>query len=291
MSAVVIEGVDGTGKTTLARWFESRGFRYQHFGVPRAGEDVFKTYLKALRKARTEDIVFDRLHLGEIAYGLVMRGSTKLAVEELKILNRELFASEGLLILCSVPEDIRLANLKSDEYTRDVDKLRRIEDIYKRLNRELGCLSYYNYTAMNENVFEPYASRIRRRLVSYATGNYGATHLFVGEKPVDKISVPFSSMRNSSGVINRSLWAAGYKECDFAIVNALNLSGKEQNIGAVLQSAPNVQRVIALGQIAERVCNHQGIRVNRVPHPQFIRRFEAKNHEGYVELLENLRLK
>lgn len=62
---IVVEGPDGSGKTTLAhRLAQLRGLRYEHAGPPEEGIDHVRWYLD-----RTGPYVWDRFHLGEETYG------------------------------------------------------------------------------------------------------------------------------------------------------------------------------------------------------------------------------
>ena len=81
MNLVIIEGPDGSGKTTLAQAIAERhGYVYQHEGPPPPGEDLMLYYLRKLIVAHdlvvgkaARGVVFDRFAVGERVYGPLFR--------------------------------------------------------------------------------------------------------------------------------------------------------------------------------------------------------------------------
>ena len=74
-SFCIIEGVDGSGKTTLAKRVEyAYGAHYFHVGPPDPTKTALGEYLDYLSDLGVYDrVVFDRFHLGCYAYGKVFR--------------------------------------------------------------------------------------------------------------------------------------------------------------------------------------------------------------------------
>ena len=88
---IVIEGCDGTGKSTIAKHLCERfGLQYWHESQPR----TFKEYEQMLKYG---GFVFDRFCFGQFVYNAPEE--RKLTPEELKKLVTEVFAQTGTLLL------------------------------------------------------------------------------------------------------------------------------------------------------------------------------------------------
>lgn len=75
MGHIIIEGLDKTGKTTLAKFLsEKTGMPIKKFSNPAPGEDPSVEYAEFVVSA--QPCVVDRMHLSEMAYGPVMRGES-----------------------------------------------------------------------------------------------------------------------------------------------------------------------------------------------------------------------
>lgn len=69
----LLEGPDGTGKTTMARKLEQRGFHYEHADA----SDSLPRLAKRMANLQDLDhVVWDRAHLGELVHGPLDRGTT-----------------------------------------------------------------------------------------------------------------------------------------------------------------------------------------------------------------------
>jgi energy-coupling factor transporter ATP-binding protein EcfA2 len=71
---VILEGPDGSGKTTLAKTLQERyGLLYRHEGPPPEDVAPLTYYCDILEEHRHDNIVFDRFALGERVYGPILR--------------------------------------------------------------------------------------------------------------------------------------------------------------------------------------------------------------------------
>jgi hypothetical protein len=159
---VIIEGADGSGKTTLAeRIAEEYGAEYEHVGPPREDMTPFAEHIGYAFELAPDygQVVFDRFHLGCFCYGPIFRperdvdGIGDFRREDWDLLER-LIRPHCLLVLCDPGWDILAANVAArngagpfPEYERDPKKLREVHRRFK-LATEFSTLSSvtYDYT-------------------------------------------------------------------------------------------------------------------------------------------------
>ena len=76
---IVLDGCDGTGKTTLAAALANRhGHSIVHATLTPAGSDLFAKYQAML--ARPGPVVLDRSFVSELVYGPIDRGYSRLTL-------------------------------------------------------------------------------------------------------------------------------------------------------------------------------------------------------------------
>jgi hypothetical protein len=304
VSILVLEGADGTGKTFLAKELEKRGYRYEHESQPPT-DDLFEHYTRKLLSARGQRVCFDRLHVGELIYGPVMRGKSLITIEQMRLLNRLLYSMGGKLIFCDTSDYKIQGNWlkrKGQEYVDRVDKILDIAAKYRQcFDQEFTdhdtiaydyCGSYFLERIKQFFPYDAAPDFLKRRAcLPGVIGSPEAKFLFIGERVNEKLSfgedLAFYSMENSAGFLNRCLWDAGYPEFEVSFTNAIALGGCPRNLYALWQRGLPV--VIALGKVAHQACVNQAVPHLAAPHPQFVKRFEAKKRGSYVELLNRFR--
>ncbi len=97
MSLVILEGLDRTGKSSVAAHFEAKGFELIHQSAPPKGmtPDVFlEEQMQLVAQAAHKDIVLDRSYYGELVWPQVYGREPLLSEEGLEAL-RELEDSVG----------------------------------------------------------------------------------------------------------------------------------------------------------------------------------------------------
>ena len=300
---LMVEGPDGTGKTTLVEQLVKRGYRRHHHHHRDFDPQLtaFAYYTKLLLAARDEKTVFDRLYPSEYVYGPVMRGSRRITLEQLRLLNRLFFSLGGHVIFCDTDSRAILRNWQTrqgQEYLDGQQKLRDVVIGYRQLSTE-------EFTAYNQTVYDYqsefgqwFINEIRGREVPYCSvgtklpaGVIGSPlnkFLFVGERSSEEIDLAFYSDRQSAHFLNECLWDAGYKEHELAFTNALTPGVTQRNIYAIWQVKPD-QVVITLGKVAAQTAVDQAVPHLEAPHPQYIKRFHLKERSNYVELLNRFR--
>jgi hypothetical protein len=296
---ICLEGSDLTGKTTLARELATLGYRYIHNGPP-VSDDMFEEYTHQIELVRSdENVVFDRLHLGELVYGPVTRGQSRLSLAQARLINRLIFGRGGLIVYCSAPPNEIIEGWKArreKEYVQSEASVRAIISGYLGLwlNELRDSSSVRRYSLMTwRNRARQFAQEMNIQSLSRvnlvkrgAIGEPTAKYLVVGEAPGGARDLAFYSMQNSSGFLNECLWRAGYKEHELLFTNARDLKGKERNLRLIHRDR---QRTIALGRTAERACHEQDIYCVTAPHPQYVKRFKKNWYDQYVELLKSFK--
>ena len=98
MALVLLEGLDRTGKSTVASYFETLGFQIIHLSAP-AKDLTSDAYMQEmsdlLSSAAIRDIVLDRTHYGEMVWPQVYNRPAKLDEEQIDAL-REIEESVGV---------------------------------------------------------------------------------------------------------------------------------------------------------------------------------------------------
>lgn len=109
---IILEGPDGTGKSTLAAQLATlTGFRSEHLIAP-VDEEPIDTCYRYLDEVRTTNtgIVFDRFHLSEYVYGPIARGVNTMEFTG-KVLERELWlTTRPVVVMCLPPYEVAQEN-------------------------------------------------------------------------------------------------------------------------------------------------------------------------------------
>ena len=118
MRIIVIEGSDGTGKSTLVdnlgNWL--RPHVRLSCGPPKT-ESAFVEYSALIDAAEeiaaTSDshVIIDRLHLGEMVYGTLLRGTPKLSLQELRALSTRLDNLGAVRVLLNASDECVIGRL------------------------------------------------------------------------------------------------------------------------------------------------------------------------------------
>lgn len=98
MSLILLEGLDRTGKSTVASFFETLGFERIHLSAPPKGttaDQYFQQMADLLASAANKDIVLDRTHYGELVWPEVYGRKPLLDEENIEVL-REIEDAVGV---------------------------------------------------------------------------------------------------------------------------------------------------------------------------------------------------
>lgn len=291
-SVVILEGPDGGGKTTLARWLrDQRGYQIVKTNAPSPKENVFKSYTDSLLAAveSGQPTVLDRHYLGEGIYGPLLRGEDRLGRQGRDLLERLIVARGVKLVICSPPwAKLVKGWAGKDDLLKRQAQLRQVRQAYLSEARRLG-LEVYDWTRAADGP-APYL-KATSSLPDGVTGYHTADILFVGERAGKKLVVwdlPFHSAAGSAKYLWESLQLVeGWTERRGAWTNAFEKDGSSRDLMAVVNSLPHLRGIIALGDVAGRECARQGVAYNCVVHhPQYWRRFHHGKRDEYAKMLK-----
>jgi thymidylate kinase len=299
VGGIVIEGPDGSGKTTLIdKLRRQTTINWPIVHVVQPGVPDIRQMI-ALIKAGP--IIFDRFHLSPIVYGEVLRAGPELDEHDRWALEGMLKARGFLTVICLTSvERMCLNNRAAEQMFESV----REKEIVRRLL--LGYLrSAVDGFAHGVVVFD-YQVQSNADLIDYilncdlgvapegVLGTPSPTRWLVGDERNDDDTlledVPFYAPCTGHILMGGSLLTRSFKRLGWtwdttALSNSV-LGGKEVDLAGVYKRLGEPRVVIALGKVAyARLCE-QGITSAGMFHPQAWRRFKSKEEERYARELE-----
>lgn len=121
---IIIEGPDGSGKTTLANKIAKQtGYILLHRTQPKSEEEkknMMTEYLQVIKAGK--NVVMDRCWYSEMVYGPVMRDNSVISYPEMYELEKLLCRKGGLIIYCTDKPDVlwRRCQERGEEYIKDI---------------------------------------------------------------------------------------------------------------------------------------------------------------------------
>ena len=285
---ILLEGPDGGGKTTLAEAL-GNGF-YVHHGPPdNPWAEYLRTVTTAARCARYRSTIVDRLHPSELVYGMELRGADRLVnPARWRMLERVLLARPTALIICLPPKDVALSNWRArreEEMIQDEERMDTIWHRYRAFDRTYLPMMQYDYTKDGPGKVNDFVAGLPPGLPAPLVGTSMARVLLIGDQQRGVI-FPFVNEHGCSPWLTEMLEKAKVGEDELAWANAFDHYGRELN-PALMRALPFLQTTVALGRKAQAWCRRYHIRHRAVPHPQFWRRFHARETYPLITLLEN----
>ncbi len=98
MALILLEGLDRTGKSTVAAYYRSLGYEVVHLSAPPKGtttDQYLQEMIDLISSAATRDIVMDRTHYGECVWPEVYGRKPLLGDDEFEVL-REIEEAVGI---------------------------------------------------------------------------------------------------------------------------------------------------------------------------------------------------
>lgn len=134
---IIIEGPDGSGKTTLAEKL-SRQTKYPilHRTQPKTEEEkklMMGEYLQTIRSGK--NMIFDRCWYSEMAYGPVMRDASVISYPEMYELEEQLAKTGALIIYATGPKAAlwQRCQRRGEEYITSRDNFNAICDNFDKI--------------------------------------------------------------------------------------------------------------------------------------------------------------
>lgn len=298
MPCIIIEGPDGAGKTTLAdalisHWAEVNPVgraTLLHRG-PRVLDSI-RDYEMPLQEFDlfTDLVICDRWHLGEEVYGPLLRGESKTTAAQFRHIEAYLRARGALVVLLDLPTEtiqLRLKQRGGDDADWPIDKIDALRRGYTQLEERMTLPSLFFLKELDDldttalsilwawQAHAPQPHPFKTLIGDVRSPRY----LLLGDQKSalgDGLDAAFCPVPGSVGsyfldLIDPADWV------QTAIANA-----NEEDLRALIRYVEPVE-VVALGGRAAEACQREGVRHRRVPHPQFVRRFQHKQLGRYVK--------
>jgi len=280
---IILEGPDGTGKTTLARQLaEKLGLKYQHEKIPLDG---LKYYVNLVSNME-DNIVYDRCYLGEAIYPSVFQDTFRrdLTRGEVHMLEMALVAKGAILIKCltSIDQEWSIIRDRGDHLITDRSMIHRVHHGYLWwFERTLLPGFIYNHTVDSlEDVLQKVS-------IIQATGygpsrhpgvsgfSSGSPRMLVGESR-NQGSLAFTSAVGCSAWFHELLAESGDR---YYLTNSDHPTLLEE-----IQVVDPIE-IISLGQQADFVLTELQVEHTKLPHPQYVKRFLNKFKNKIYEKL------
>ena len=131
---LIVEGMDGVGKTTLVDYFVSNGMKKYHFDYDVKNMDLMTKYMRIL-KEDTGSLVLDRSFISEMVYGPVLRGKSKIDLEEYTKLLMAYKQVDTSIIYLTASKETLIARRLSD-----ISDYNTIMQYYDLLNKQYDSI-------------------------------------------------------------------------------------------------------------------------------------------------------
>ena len=138
---IILEGIDGVGKTTIANHLNELGFITHHFIYDQNNNDITSKYL-GLLNSDTRKMILDRSFISELVYGPVLRGKSKINREQLERIVSSYQKISPILIYVKASKEDVLERRKDDN--NDFNMIATYyEALNERYDKAIKVLSQY----------------------------------------------------------------------------------------------------------------------------------------------------
>lgn len=142
MALILLEGLDRTGKSTVAAYFESIGFEIVHMSAPAKGttsDQYLQEMIDLISSASVKDIVLDRTHYGELIWPQIFGRKALLSEDDIEAL-REIEDSVGVQRLWMTDDDLKAHWQRCVDNKEPLDKAQftRCRGLYSTMAAKYG---------------------------------------------------------------------------------------------------------------------------------------------------------
>lgn len=312
MALILLEGVDGGGKSTLAdRIADTFTFLTEdepeppaliriHKGKPTPGLDAFQEYelplerfdLRDLVRSKRDLVIMDRWAAGEIPYGNLYRGSSRL--DDAGMLHVEMTLSAfGAVKVLVQPEDVDIVKMRLRERGEDFLQPQHVNQVHRWYE---ALRKLHGYVRVTDTAPSELIQLARDRALGDDpkppqswpgyVGSAVPRLLLVGDQRNDGPRARHEFVRAFTPCVNGS--SAHY------LLQTLVLANLTMDVGIVNAHEPGVDlalidkieprpAVVALGRLASKTLMDAGVEHEAVPHPQWCRRFRHRQMGWYAQ--------
>lgn len=297
---IVIEGLDRTGKSTLARYLamQNHPTAVLHYSKPER-HPLFEYVepLLAYDPCSPGNVVLDRGHLGESVWPKVFKRDSELDEPTRRWI--ELFLLSRGAVLVHAERDLQelidacAADDEPIQGEQIVDanahfRAALVETVLPQLpfchsapSRNLQILDI-----CSQAVLDQMRTALILRATSEWVGNPRPQLLLVGDQgnlgPGRRADwpLPFVPFKGTSGHFLFDELGVGDMWRYVSVVNSRRPDGSREDLPR-LHALMGYPRVVTLGEKAHQIATDFGVEHGQVPHPQYVRRFERRRGRGY----------
>lgn len=135
---LIVEGLDGVGKTTLVDFIVEQGMKKFHFDYDYKNIDLYTKYMNILNY-KNSNKVLDRSFISEMVYGPVLRTKSKLSLNQYKDLLLEYKRYGSYIVYLTASKQVLLERRKNDSVDYNI-----IKKYYEQLNMQYEKIMEYS---------------------------------------------------------------------------------------------------------------------------------------------------
>lgn len=138
---LLLEGVDRCGKSTIAQILAESGYQVIHAAYNPRHTDIYHYYSRLTLQIQGP-VVFDRSFLAELVYGPVLRGVSRLSLQEMHSLLELLAQKRVILLYLFEPQEILIPRLLATRETHQ-QVLAHLSDLLLAYEHYLPIIAQY----------------------------------------------------------------------------------------------------------------------------------------------------